>query len=371
MKIGMFTDSYHPAMDGVVKNIDTYMKELRRLGHEVTVFAPSTGWGDRSEPGVYYLGSIRLRRYPSYRLAIYPSKFDRFVRDLELDLIHSHGFAAMGVRGKILARKRDIPYIFTFHTMVPQVFRHYFIEGFDTRVFEWLFWRYMRRFLRHNDLTIYPSRWAHDTVVESIGIDPGRYAILPTGVDVEKYRPDPSIRDPGEPTILHVGRVSREKNIETAIDIFAGIREKMDARMVIVGEGPALGYYRQYAGKKGLPVTFTGFVSEEKLIQWYQRSTILIMPSMFETQGIVPLEAMACGLPVLAYRHPAFLECWQDGEAGYFFTDVEEGVKKGVSLLEDRSSFSRKAKECAERFSIASLTRRLLNEYERVVNEHR
>jgi 1,2-diacylglycerol 3-alpha-glucosyltransferase len=368
MKIGMFTDSYHPAMDGVVRNIDVYAKELRRLGHEVTVFAPSTGWGNRSEPGTYYFGAFRLRRYPSYRIAIYPSDFDNIMKGIELDVVHSHGFAVMGLRGKVVARKRRLPYLFTFHTMVPQVFKHQFVEGFDPRYFERLFWRYMRMFLKHNDVTIYPSEWTRAMVVEAVEKEFGRSVVLPTGVETDKYSSDGSVSKDSPPNLLHVGRVSREKNIETAMEIFAKVKKEMEVTMTVVGEGPALGYYKEYAKKRGLDVNFAGFVSEEKLVDWYRKSSMLVLPSRFETQGIVPLEAMACGLPVLAHRHPAFLECWQEGDAGHFFDGTEDGAKKAISILQDPTAFAQKARARAEEFSIQRLTQRLLEVYERAID---
>jgi glycosyltransferase involved in cell wall biosynthesis len=367
----MFTDSYHPAMDGVVRNIDVYAKELRRLGHEVTVFAPSTGRKNHKEEDAYYFSAFKLRRYPSYRLAAYPSNFDNVMRGIELDVVHSHGFAAMGLRGKVISRKRGIPYLFTFHTMVPQVFKHQFVEGFEPRYFERLFWRYMRMFLKHNDVTIYPSEWTRETVVKAVGREFGTSVILPTGVETDSYRPDDSLPKDSPPNILHVGRVSREKEIETAIEVFARVKEEMEVTLTVVGDGPALAYYKEYAKRKGIDVRFAGFVPEEQLVRWYRRSAMLILPSRFETQGIVPLEAMACGLPVLASRHPAFLECWNDGDAGHFFDGTDDAAKKAISILQDPGRYALGARARAEGFSIRRLTSKLLEVYQRAIDERR
>jgi len=204
-----------------------------------------------------------------------------------------------------------------------------------------------------------------------MGTGLGKSVILPTGVETDRYRPDDSVPKDSPLNILHVGRVSQEKNIETAIDAFARVRKEMEATLTVVGDGPALGFYKEYAKKKGVDVRFAGFVTEDQLIEWYRRSSMLILPSRFETQGIVPLEAMACGLPVLAFKHPAFFECWNEGDGGRFFDGEDDAVAKATSILQDPKRFSQRARATAERFSIQKLALELVEVYKGAIDEPR
>ena len=367
MRIGVFTDTYLPAMDGVVKSVILFNRELERLGHEVHVFAPAPTWKEESHEGnIHRFRSIEIPFYAGYRLCAFPSSMDRVADELKLDIIHLHGFASMGLKGMAHARNRNIPSVFTFHTMVDRAFSHYFMPGVKPWIWERLYWGYIRWLLRRCSLVIYPTEWTRKDV-EGRADATFPSMILPSGFDPAVNHPPPSPPS-GTPLVLYVGRVASEKGLDLAFRSVASMAIGERPKFVVVGKGPATGQLRGLARELGIEVEFAGFVSEADLSEWYRRASLLIMPSEFETQGLVAAEAMASGTPVVARKHGAFSSLVKDGVNGASFSSPEEGAEAIRRVLASREAMSRGALDASKEYDIRALAERLAGVYESMLN---
>lgn len=378
MKVAVFTDTYLPTIDGVVNSIRNSRRVLESLGHEVLVIAPGDGKSAEGEGGrTLYCRSRELKRYPGYRLAIYPTRKEQeFLRDTGAELIHSHGIAFMGLKGLWAARELGLPMALTFHTMVQEAVPHYMRWG--SHVFQRLLHTYLRVFLHRCGAVITPTK---GVLAELWSLAPRmrKTAVVPNGVDVERFRPGlrgETIRERygfwDAEVVLHVGRMSPEKGIRTLIDALPYLLvERPHLRLVLAGTGPALETYRGYALRKGMggAVVFTGFVPDEELPLYYATADVMATGSAFETQGLAALEAMACGVPVAAANSRAFPEYIEDGVNGFLFPpgDPQECAASVLRALDAKEGIRRRARRTAEDFSLERCTKRLLDLYEEML----
>lgn len=374
MKIAMFTDSYHPAKDGVVNSILLTKRGLERLGHEVFIFAPEP-WDKADREGdVYYFRSTAFKSYPGYTVPIYPTNKCEILSKLNVDLIHTHGLLFMGVRSMFAARALVKPVVVTFHTMVTEAAQYYARLPIPEWMTNRLFWIYLRQLLERADAVVAPTEAIRQELLK-YAPDMRRVDVIPTGVDCERFTPhnDGSmVRQKyglnGEKVLMHVGRVAREKNIGLLLDGFSLLADdEPDARLMIVGEGPAKKHYMQSAREKGLEgqVIFTGFVPDSELAQFYAACDAFTIASKFETQGLAALEAMATGKPVAGINYRAVAEMVRPKENGFLFEDdpasCAEAMKDALNCSAD---VRRAARATAEGYSVDGSVASLLDLYE-------
>jgi 1,2-diacylglycerol 3-alpha-glucosyltransferase len=185
-------------------------------------------------------------------------------------------------------------------------------------------------------------------------------SVIPTGVDLDRFHPNldgSPIRSrhrlDGKKVVLHVGRVSFEKNIDTVVMSMQHLPE--DTVLLVVGSGPASDHLRQLSDRLGLGdrVTFTGFVPDDDLPLYYAAADTFVLASKFETQGLVVLEAMACGLPVTGIRFRALADIIEDGVSGHLFDDGPESCAEALQrCLQEEGTLREKARERAMQFSL-------------------
>ncbi len=311
MRIALFTDSYLPAVDGVVNSLLTTKQALEADGHEIIVFAPEDRrQGNGEEPGVVYLRARELPSYPGYRMAsILPTCEPRILREYDVDLVHSHGIGSVGVKGLWAAFDLRIPMVLTFHTMVVDALAYYSPLQLRIGFLESAMRFYLRIFLHKCGGVVAPTPSISEEL-RDLAPKIRRLEVIPTGVDSDRFHPGvdgSGVREKwgldGEELILTVGRMSPEKHLEQLLGALHRIRKtRPDAHLMVVGKGPAFGSYREMSQAMGLDdvVTFTGFVPEDELPQYYAAADAFAICSTFETQGLVVLEAMSLGTPVVA-----------------------------------------------------------------------
>jgi 1,2-diacylglycerol 3-alpha-glucosyltransferase len=380
MKIAMFTDSYHPAKDGVVNSILLTKRGLERKGHEVFIFAPDP-WDKADREGdVFYFRSTTFRSYPGYTVPLYPTNKCEILSKLDVDLIHTHGLLFMGVRSMFAARTLVKPVVVTFHTMVTEAARYYARLPIPEWMTDRLFWIYLRQLLERANAVVAPTEAIRQ---ELLRYAPGmnHVEVIPTGVDCERFSPSndgSQIRQryglTDEKVLMHVGRVAMEKNIDLLLDGFAClVEDEPDARLLIVGEGPAKKHYMQSAREAGVAdkVIFTGFVPDGELPQFYAACDAFTIASKFETQGLAALEAMASGKPVAGINYRAVAELIRPNENGFLF---EEDPVSCAEAMRDALNCSPQvrqgARSTAERYSVDESVARLLDLYE-IAIEHK
>ncbi|MDR0508411.1 MAG: glycosyltransferase [Candidatus Methanoplasma sp.] len=375
MRIAIMTDSYLPTRDGVVTAVMTLSKSLRDLGHTVFIIAPDPGEGQR-EQGVYYFPAMKFRKYPDYFLPIFPSGKRGLIESLDVDIIHIHGVAFMAIKGLMVSRATGIPAVATYCTNVVDTLEFYSPMPMPADIQSKLAWIYMRNFLKRPKCVIALTP-ATLTEFKENSVRTKRTEVIPVGIDVNRFRLEldgSEIRKrhglTDEKVVIHVGRVSFEKNIGVPIKAVKHLPENI--KLMIVGKGPAFQEMKDLVKAEGLEhrVIFTGFVPDDELPLYYSAADIVVSASRFETQGLTIAEAMACGIPAACSDGRAFLDVVEEGVNGYFFKDTPEQCAGAImKCLENKDRIAPNARRTAEEYSMEVVGRKITTLYEEIIRE--
>lgn len=379
MKIGIFTETYVPNTDGVVTSILSFQRELEKRGHDIYVFAP----GKENANGVttFWYKSTGMKEYPEFPIAVYPSigrsRTLKLVRDNEIEIIHIQSPGLMGYRGVRTAKKLGVPAVITYHTTlteltgyIPPVKKFPILDG----PMRPLIWRASAWFFYQCRAVIAPSEAIKKEILENCGKHVKKIFVVPTGVDVERFSgaSGEEVREKhnlgGKKVILHVGRVVREKRLETIISAAPYVlKYAPDAAFIITGKGPAMAEYKQLVEEKGLASNFifTGYVPDEDLPKYYAAADAFAIASDTETQGLVVLEAMAAGKPIVAADARALPEFVKEGKNGALFRPRNPRSCAGaiVRVLKNSKKLSKNAKKTALEYSKEKCADRLMAVY--------
>ncbi len=367
----MTTDSYLPSPGGVVTAVVNAKKALEDRGHEVIVIAPDPGKEELREEGTIYFPAWECRPYPGYFVPIYPSNKMDVIKKLKPDIIHSQGQLIMGLRSMVVCRNLNLPFVVSFNTMHTEALQHYSPFNLDSHVTEDLVWFYFRTLLQRADAVI--------TLTDSIGVELRRRAprikrmeTIPIGIDTKRFNRDMDGSEiksklglDGKKVVIHVGRLSHEKNIGLIIDAMRHMDDQ--TMLVLVGGGPAEEKLRKKVRTMGLSkkVVFAGYIPSEELSLYYAAADASVIASKFETQGLVVIEAMACGLPVAAINYRALKEAVEDGVNGRLFEDDPRSCAEAImDCINADEKVRKNARETAEKHSIDANTDRLIELYE-------
>ena len=371
MRIGIFTDSYKPYTSGVVNSIITFQEELSAWGHEVYIFAPRYPHYNDYEPNVYRFRSIPAPTIKNYTLALpyYPG-LNALLRKIDLDIIHVHSPFIMGQIGLYCARKHDLPLVFTYHTMYDQ-YVHY--VPLAKNLAKKLTVHYSKYFCNRCDHIIVPS-----TAVEKKLIQEGIHTpvtIIPTGVSLQKFNNGnknwlnehfPATCN--KQVLLYVGRLAKEKNLVFILQAFQIIHAQVpDTVLVLAAGGPLENDLKKTVAllglKEGQEVIFTGPVPFEQIIHIYHSSHLFVFASKTETQGLVILEAMAAGLPVVAVNAGGVEDIVEHENNGWLCSEnIEQFVETVHLALSDKENYAKvqaRAGRKAEQLSSARMAREL------------
>lgn len=379
MRIGIFTDSYKPYTSGVVNSIVSFRDELSALGHELHIFAPSYPHYDEDEPGVYRLKSLPSPTNADYTLALpfYPG-MQSLLKKIDLDLIHVHSPFIMGQVGLHCAQKQQLPLVFTYHTMYDQ-YVHYVPMAQDLA--KKLTVQYSKYYCNKCDHIVVPSREVKKKLIREEIVTP--ITVIPTGVPLHKFVDGdsrwlnehyPATRN--KQILLFVGRLAKEKNLEFLLHAFQVIHERNpDTVLVLVAGGPMEEALKELSGhlelEQNQAVIFTGSVPFEQLVHIYYSSRLFVFTSKTETQGLVLLEAMAAGLPIVAIRAGG-VEDMIDHECNGLLCsdDLEQFVQAVCFLLNDEQTYTKmkvQARKKAELLSSARMAKKMEQLYLQVV----
>ena len=310
MNILMISDVFFPRINGVSTSILTFTRCLSAGGHRVTLIAPAYPAG--------YTDTFDVIRIPSLRIPMDPEDglmqmraIKRLLPILKLkqyDLVHIHTPFAAHYAGVWLARKLDLPVVVSYHT---------FFEAYLDKYLPWIPATWLRLAARTfsrtqcNDVNgvISPSRQMLDHL-RRYGVTQNA-CVIPTGLPLEKFKlsPDNDFRNrydiPRDAyVLLYLGRVAYEKNIDFLVRMFSIVKQHApNAIMVIAGEGPAKNNLKKQVSAMGLSgdVRFIGYLKPmQAVVDCYDACNLFVFASETETQGLVLLEAMACGTPVVS-----------------------------------------------------------------------
>ncbi len=378
MEVAWFTDTWLPNRDGVVNSLLTFKNELEKRGHIVHLFVPGEEAGEKGN--IYTYKSKPFAKYQNYRIpsffSLFSSRTAKIIGDIKPDIIHSHSPGILGTHAVIASFKYSIPLIFTYHTFIEDSI--YFIS--DSILFQQISKRllltWLRWYLRRCNAFIVPSKATYEEIKHNL--KKKEVHIIPTGINVERFvhgngrRIRKKLGKDGK-IVLHVGRIVKEKNLDILVKVVPLLRKTYpDITFLIVGEGPARQELEALVKKKGVEnyFLFTGFISDEELPDYYASADIFVFPSTYETQGIVALEAMAAGVPVVASRYRALPDLIEDGKNGFLFSpsSAEELTEKMCMAFENEK-IREEGRKTAEEYSVEKCTEKLLSLYRRV-HEH-
>ncbi len=352
MRVGLFTDTYKPHINGVATSILMLENALRKLGCEVFIVTVN------NDILSYDFGNDHVIRIPGiptgiydYRLSgIYPIKAINKIKKWNLDIIHSHTEFGIGTFARIIAKQLDIPIVHTYHTMYED-YVHYITRGHFNNTSKKIV-EYFTKFYCDKTVTelIVPTKKTYDLFKEKYKYDRNVH-IIPTGIEVERFYKDnidfDKVKDlkkqygikKDDFVILFVGRIAKEKSIDFLIDNQASlVKKNKNCKLIIVGGGPDLEILKKKAKKLVDNVIFTGKVPWDEVPYYYHLANCFATASHTETQGLTVIEAMAAGIPVVCLDDESFNTVVIEGECGYLFKDKKKYKNSIIKLMNDKEN---------------------------------
>lgn len=358
MRIGIFTDSYPPFINGVSTSIVMLESALRKMGHEVyivTVNPDAMSYDFESDKNIIRLPGIPIGIY-DYRLSgIYSIKAVNRIKEWNLDIIHSHTEFSVGLFARIIAKQFDIPVVHTYHTMyedyIYYITKGYF-DGPSKKIVEYLTKFYCDKTVKE---LIVPTKKTYDLFKKKYEYERNVH-IVPTGIEVERfYKENINVSKVDELRkkynlkkddfiVLFVGRLAEEKNVTFLIENHRNlIKKNKKCKLLIIGDGPDIDKFKKQVDELKMTnnVIFTGKVPWDIINEYYQLAHVFVSASHSETQGVTLLEAMAASIPVVACDDDAFRDVVVDDLNGYLFKD-EKGYELSIcKLMDDKKKYSR------------------------------
>lgn len=380
----MISDVYFPRVNGVSTSIATFRRSLQQLGHQSTLVAPAYpqgAGGDDSE--VVRVPARYLFMDPEDRLMKIPAvlALGERLRQQAFDLVHIHTPFAAHYAGIRLARRLKLPVVETCHTYFEEYFHHY-VPALPRRLM-----RYSARWLtRHQcrqlDALVVPSM-AMLGVMKDYGVQV-QTEVIPTGVDLDDFSPGDRAAfrqrhgiDPARPTLVHIGRVAHEKNIGFLLEVVARVRRSIpDLLLIVAGEGPARRGLQRRAAALGIEgnCLFIGYLNRgQALWDCYVGGDAFVFASNTETQGLVLLEAMALGTPVVSTAILGTRDILAAHRGALIARpEISDFSAKVIRLLRQpglRQRLSIEARDYARDWSTTIMSRRMADFYRRIVEQ--
>lgn len=390
MKIGIFSECYLPTLNGVVISIETFRTELEKRGHEVFIFAPETkGFIDKDKKHIFRYPSFTWPGQKTYPLGLpfLATDITNKIKNLKLDIIHAQHLFTMGRLGMRVARNLDIPFVYTYHTLIAE-YTHY--VPFFSDISKKVIINMSRNFCNKCDQVITPSP-SMAKILKKYGVTK-QIEPIPTGIYIDKLKdhfPVSVIRakwdiPENRKILLYLSRIAKEKNIDFLLKSFKMLLNKRrkkhnlpDIHLLMVGGGPELAFYQELVKKMDIEnyVTFTGMIKNDLAVRYYGAADVFVFPSITETQGIVVSEAMAAGTPVVAVNKMGPSDLVIDGEDGYL-TDlnISEFAGKIEKLLDNEVLYKKMAKNArsdAKEFSSEACADKLEKLYNETIIRYR
>ncbi len=365
MNIAFFTENYFPMVSGVSISIKLFKDALEEEGHKVYIFAPSYGKlkdACLDEKRVIRLPAIPLKIHQT-PIVLPATSWKQFLPPrLGIDIIHVHHPFFLGRVGLFWARVLRVPIVYTFHTLY-EAYVHYapLKKEFAIAFLK----RYVKKFANQVDLIIAPSFSVKEHLRERGIRKPIK--VIPTGIKWRDFQGSGS-RSDSEKLLLFVGRIGQEKNIPLLLRVLCKVRD-LGWKAVFVGDGPERVRLVRELGELGLGgrVFFEGILPQDELKKLYQRAYLFIFSSLTETQGLVLIEAMASGLPVVALKAIGVSDFIHSGYTGFLAEDEDDFASKLRLLLLDeelRRKMSHAARNWAKLWDISLMASELIYTYE-------
>lgn len=384
MRIGIFTDTYTPDINGVVSSIVTLQEGLIELGHEVFVITTHANFiSTKFENNILKLPGIEIKKIYGYVLTT-PAHFLAYnhVKSMNLDVIHVHTEFGVGIFGHIIGSMLKLPIVSTYHTTYED-YTHY-VNIFNSKTVERLAKKTVMKLSRlygsHCMAIVSPSDKTKEMLLRYQIETP--IHVIPTGLNLDKFKKRYSVEDKkafrikiggseNDYIITYVGRIAKEKSIDVVIN---GMKELVDinknVKFLVVGAGPELEELQEQTERLKLSdyVIFFGKVANQLVPEIYGLSDMFVSASLTETQGLTFIEALASGLPVFARKDDVLEELVFDQETGYYFANPKEFANR-VDMYtklsaEEKSIIENNTQRVVEKFDRLTFAKKVSETYE-------
>jgi 1,2-diacylglycerol 3-alpha-glucosyltransferase len=383
LRIGLFTDTYAPQVNGISISLQLVSEGLLRRGHQVTIFAPKIPGYKDDQPGVLRIPALKYLNDPPVYLAVLGTPRSTWsLTRKHFDVLHAHSPMTVGFLAYLTASTKNLPLIYTYHTSITD-YTHYvkFIGG--TRLMSYTARWFSTKSTNLGDQIVVPSPKFHRLLLEQKVTKP--IHTIPNGIDLSNFnvaKNPGSFRaklgvKPDAPILLSVGRVDPEKRLEFLIDAFARLADQSPtAHLVFVGDGSAREKLEEHAAATNVNdrIHFLGMLDRSELPDILHDSTVFLSASRTEVHPISVIEAIASGLPLVAVQDEAFDGMIVENENGHLTPlDVDVFSDTLVKLINDPERLARYGKRSAElskKYSIEQQVRSLENLYIEAILQH-
>ena len=377
MHIAHFTNTYKPNVNGVVRSVSSFRDAFTRMGHNVFIFAQEARDYEDTEPFVFRYPAVKIPTVDYSAVLPVSHSINSVLPVLKLDVIHSNHPTLLGDVAATKAKDLGLPLVFTFHTRY-DMYSHYvpFSQAFVKSVIT----RSVARYLRLCNHIVTPTESIRQMLLD-VGVR-GPVTAVPTGIDLRPYQQadGQAIREKygwGQDKVLvSIGRMAPEKNWTTLLDAMAQVCEQRhDVRLVLIGSGPQAKELEEYAAKLGIgdKVQFTGLVPMDAVPAHLKAADMFVFASISETQGLVTMEAMSAGLPVVAVDATGTSDEVTDGEQGLLTENDSDALAQAIlKVLDDPALYARLkdgATRKAQSFDIMAKARQMLDVYAQAIED--
>lgn len=387
MRIGLFTDTYPPFINGVSTSVLMLKQGLEKLGHEVYVVTVNDeSFSYKEEDGILKIPSFPIGLMNFRQTGIYPIKAFNIIKKWKLDIIHSHTEFSIGTFARLISKQLNIPLVHTYHTMYEE-YIYYITKGYFNSASKKLV-EYLTLFLcdKTIDELIVPTEKTKELFKDKYKVKRDVY-VIPSGIDTTRFykenidkneiinlKKDLGLKKT-DFIVLYIGRIAKEKSIDFLINNFNSVLNRIPkAKMIIVGDGPDIKDLIDLTRKKGLEnkIIFTGKAPWTDVPKYYSLCDLFVTASKTETQGLTVMEAMGASKPVVAIRDESFELMITDKKDGLFFDDEKSYVDMIYEVYKNkklRDEISFNARLTADKYSPYNYAKNVLKVYDKVISK--
>lgn len=345
MKIGIFTDTFYPEINGVATSCLNLYKELQNRRHTVHVYAPKCkGWEEHQSENVHYLESAQFIFLRDRNVAFPGVGTIRQALDIHFDVVHTNSEFVMGFLGRYIARHTGCPRVHTYHTAWED-YTYYITHGIGDNAARNIAKRYSEWWCDRFDRVIVPTTKT-ENLLRQYGVE-APIEIIPSGMELTRFYPENHSPEEiaqtraecgvpeGKRVLLNIGRLAKEKNVDQILRVFPRLHEMFpDVHMVIIGEGPMKAQLEASAQALGVgaSISIVGAKPWETIDRYYAIGDVFVSASHSETQGLTYIEAAASGLCVCAVNDPCLLGVFQDGVSAILSGDSDDELLSSLIL---------------------------------------
>jgi glycosyltransferase involved in cell wall biosynthesis len=376
MKIGMMSDYYKPYISGVTVYIDSYKRQFEAAGHKVYIFTFGEQTQEELEEGVLRTPGINIYTDGYYLNFIHNEPVRQMLQSMDVvDVHHPYISGNLALR---YCRPKNIPIVFTGHTRY-DVYANAYLP--KPAAWSWQQFNafYLPHILNRVDLTIVPSDSARKILLD-YGVEK-QIQVIPHGIDLGlfKMKVEPIDRSEfGIPQdhilLVYIGRFGSEKNLPFLLAAMRHVSaQNPDVSLLLVGDGPEKQSLKKLARDTGLEtkIHFANEVPHQRTPAYYRAADIFVMPSVNETFGFTIVEAMACGLPVVAMDRPGVRDNVEPEITGLLSSDDPQEFASNILKLAGspilRAYMGERARLESERFSLETSAQLVLQKFEQLI----